>query len=257
MPNKPRSLVVLSFILVLVACSIPAQIMFIDGHGLSEWRMVLAKIAPLNWVVIFSTLASALAIFQASPFALVLAPLSIAFVNWNNLVVGSYELQYSLGFTFIGSLAFALIHFLMISEDAKNVLLRPGLRWWRNPRRHRVLLTLEIQRLSGDFYTGHTFDLSRGGAFIPFASFHRMEGPDNSPLFPPDGLECVMLRLSLNSAPIQCQARIVRKSKAQGNYPAGIGIKFLDLGRENQRTLERYLKNANDSHPRNSFSPYQ
>jgi hypothetical protein len=40
---------------------------------------------------------------------------------------------------------------------------------------------------------------------------------------------------------VQCRAEVVRKTQGRGEYPAGVGIRFLGLTSQDRRMIQQFL----------------
>lgn len=242
MPTRPKSLIALSISLCLVAVSLPLQIHFLFGYGLHEWSEIVARLTPLNQTLFFLLLATALALYEGASLALVLVPCLILLVIWNNMIVGSYEINYSSLQTFWASTAFIALNGLILRKDALKVLLNPSLRWWKIPVRKLVSLPLEVLRLNGERFAAKTYNLSVSGMFVPALATSINSENSLSTHFLPSDSEVVLVSFRVGETPVECQAQVVRRSEAKGIYPAGVGIRFVNLDKKAQRRLKQYLR---------------
>jgi c-di-GMP-binding flagellar brake protein YcgR len=75
-----------------------------------------------------------------------------------------------------------------------------------------------------------TFDLSESGVFIAI---------EGDPLRVDDLLS---VRLNFGTfAQVRCEARVVRRSSARGEYPSGYGLQFLNLDARQKQELRRHI----------------
>lgn len=244
MQTRPKALLLLSLCLVAVALSFPLQIMWMFGHGPFELDAVFFKLTALNRATMLAILASAFCVYHAMPQTLPMTLGTVLLVNWNNYVAGSFELNYDWTTTVYASLGYLALHGLMLEPNAAKVLLDPKLRWWRYPSRHKAQLDLQVRRLNGEVFSALTHDMSTGGAFIPFFGVQDYSHHSHSPPLIPNDEEYVMVDFAINDVPINCQAKVVRKTGARGSYPAGVGLQFLDLKKKEKRLIRRYIQNA-------------
>jgi hypothetical protein len=244
MIQRPSSLIILSLALVIIAFSLPIQIMLLFEYNLLELKTVFSKLTALNQAVFFALLGSAFCVYHARIETLPMALITNLLVAWNNHVVGIFEINYSLSTTIFASLGFLSLHSLLFFPSAKSVILDPKLRWWKLPERRLAKVEIQIQRLNGESYLAHSYDLSSGGLFISFFSVHNYSYHSHCPPLIPNDSECVMLSFKINATDVVCQAKVVRKANARGSYPAGIGLEFIGLKQKEARLIRRYIKNA-------------
>ncbi len=247
MQTRPKLLIAISMAMVAVALSLPIQISFLFGHPFTEVEPILAKLTPLNWAVMGVCLLHGYCVFNASRWMLASTILAVLVVNFNNIAVGSIELNYSFGQAFLGTLGFIALNGALAHPSIRNLVAMPSKRWWMRAPRRSIKLNMSVKRLNGEVFMAHTHDISRGGAFIPFFSVEEYSrGLVHPPLVPND-LEHVMLDFMVNDKPYSCQAKVVRKTDASGTYPAGLGLQFVNLSGKEQRQLDRYLRNVPDT----------
>lgn len=235
MKSKAMEFKILPLILLMVALSFPLQAALLFGHTPSEVSAILQKLTLLNWSVIALSLLSAAALFRASKSTAILVPLTIAAVVCNNLVVGLYNTHFDLLTTSFASVGFALLFTPLAREPVRKALANPQYRWWRSSKRQRKHIDAILNPIKGATLCASTFDLSETGAFIAV--------PDAEDLSMLSEGQLLRLNLSLNSVRhIRCDAVIVRASLPNGSYPAGYGIRFVDLDSKQKRRLRQFLE---------------
>ncbi len=247
-----------------MAVSFPIQIMVLYGHGPFEWAEIAAKLTPLNWMVIMAAVASAWLTLKASPALFVMIPGLATLVAYNNWCVAHADLNYSPAAAAVATAAFFLGMLPIFTPQAREVLLNPSLRWWLTPERHRAELRVRMKVVwhgprpaqgrdprNREIYA-RTYDLSEGGAFIPFDQLTSgfLNVADRAAplgrkltLFDvPVGAQCYVCLPLRGYNWLQCRAEVVRAVGPRGQYPSGIGIRFLGLSREDRRQLQVFLK---------------
>lgn len=275
MKNKPKVLNYVAALLFLLAPSLPTQIMVLYGHTPFELDAIAAKLTPLNWMIFFLAPVTAWLVWRASRYVFVAVPILSALVAYNNWFVGVLGRDYPPFTTALGTGLFVLCMGTLFTREARAALLNPAKRWWQTPRRKLVKIPVRMQVLNKnyrnerqDFYTV-TYDLSRGGAFIPFGNErgslrelrdHAKKVKDVaavkknlSTAFVPrnlkEGTQCYVSLNLRDSSSLQCRAEIVRITDGTDRYPAGVGLRFLGLSWEERRKLERYLDEAEEALP--------
>jgi hypothetical protein len=218
--------------LMMTAAALPMQIMMIYDHGATELIEVAAKISFLNWLVILTSLTSAALLLRASPWARFSVLASIAVVGMNNWFVGMYETDFSMATSQFATAFFAVLHAPLLHPKIRHLLNHPSERWWLVAKRKRVIVPIFLGGERQVVLRTETFDLSETGAFIMTPSDDAHPGSD----------ERITVSISLGMySQIRCEGRVVRVVAAKGSYPAGVGIKFVDMPTEERRELRRYL----------------
>lgn len=234
MTMRPKQFYLAALLLTMIALSFPVQVMALYGHSLSEWSAILSKITGFNWLVMVSLLVAAYYYFQGSRVILVLGPLAVALVAINNYWVGQFAGDYSLLQTSLGTLCCGLIFAPLGMPSSMVVLQDPKRRWWRRSKRHHKRLETTLNPFVGDMIHAHTFDVSQTGAFICLE--------DELTELPKVG-DRVRLSFTVNSMKkIRCEAVVVRISEAKGHYPKGMGVRFVSINKNHERSFESLLK---------------
>lgn len=246
MMTRPKTLDLFGLFLVGVAISFPIQIMVIYGHGPTEWFAVAEKLTFLNWLVMASALLNALLVWRASPALKYTVPLMIGLVAGNNWIVAHWHVDYSPTQAWTASLLFVGLHGVLFRKPILHLIVHPEKRWWLRPPRKIVEVSAYVSPFNGTAFKAKTFDISENGAFIPFSTDEILKGTKgdqrrarNKKIGVDDR---VTLCLTLGLAQIRCDARIVRTTDAKGIYPAGIGLTFDKLPRQQRRELRRYIE---------------
>ncbi len=250
MRKRPEALSVLAGCLAVVAIGMPVQVMLIHGHYPWEFHFALAKLAPFNWVVIALCSVSIVLIWRASPWSWLSSALLVGAVLWNNWLIWKVVLNFSAVSLSASALGLIGLHGLLLSPEARKVLLNPRLRWWLTPKRYRAQVRAVIEPVLGGELVSDTFDISEGGAFITTESaswviplnrgVRQQQRQQRRRLGV--GANC-SIRLNLEgSRVIKCSAQVVRECPAQGSYPAGFAVRFVGLGRKEKSALLSYLR---------------
>src|SRR4051812_44795091 len=104
MKTRPKTLLYTTAFLIAVAIGMPLQIMFLYGHPPNEMLPIAAKLAPLNWAIMFMAPLVAWLVYRASPFVLMAVPMLTYLVMVNNWFVAELGTDFS---PFVTSLASA------------------------------------------------------------------------------------------------------------------------------------------------------
>ena len=260
MKSRPKRFVVLSLFLAAIAASFPVQVMLLFDRLPWEVTAVANLLTPVNWLVIGLCLLSAGLALRASPWLFASLPLLAWLVIYNNWLVGRAELSYNMTMTALGSVFFAAVLAGLIDRPMLHAMLNPQSRWWLTPRRAKRALPLRMRTpTSGDVYL-QTYDLSEGGAFIPVqqavvpvpvkrprSSTARVFAlPAVAPAAEfverlPIGAQCYVSLPLAKTHSVQCRAEVVRTTQGHGEYPAGVGIRFLGLSAQDRRLIQQYL----------------
>ncbi|MCB0355864.1 MAG: PilZ domain-containing protein [Bdellovibrionales bacterium] len=236
MPSRPRIFAFLALIFMLIATSMPLQIMMLYNHNLQDLNLVFNKISTLNLLVVFCLVLNIPLLLKASPMLRTSLPLTFFVIAWNNYVVSSFAQDYSLTTTTLSSLGFALLFTPFFAQKYRHLFNNPHLRWWlRSPRVKTSLHTL-VQPHVGSRWITELFDISETGIGVPV---HNLK---QSPLKIGD-LTSLNIRLS-QFKNLKCEAEIVRLAPANGQYPAGMGLRFLGLPPKMRNELKHFI-NAN------------
>ena len=220
--------------LLLVAGSFPLQAALLYQHSFSELGSILQKISLLNFVSICLMATTAYMLFMVSPYLKVMCPLTIACLAWNNYVVGSYGQDFTMAQAMLGTGLFAGLFVPLFRKDIRLILSDPHRRWWRRANRLHKNIDVILNPFVGQTLLAQTFDLSESGAFIPFENKSWDEIPKVG--------ERIKISLHIDTIrKIKCEAIVVRVVEPLGNYPKGIGIRFIEMNEAHKRSLNNFL----------------
>ncbi len=246
MKSRPRRLLYSALFLALLAAAMPGQIMILYGHAPNEVSAILAKLAPMNWVVMLLSAATAIFAHRASRGLVIAAPALGLAVAYNNYLVARVGQDFSANGVLLSTVFFLTFLCWFFSKDVRELIADPRRRWWLTPRRWKADIPIRLQVLPinavrgwmrGGFgpkeFKSSTFDISEEGAFI------RMDGLTK----PIPGMQCYLCLTIKDLCFVQCRAEVVRTSNgSRGNYPGGIAVKFLGLSGNDRRMLMDYIR---------------
>lgn len=245
MKKRPFILVAWALSFALIALSFPLQIGLTYGHSFKELSLIFSKITLLNWLVISALLVNIPLLLRASLWVSVSLPLTIGLVAWNNYVVAIVGHDFSESQTALATAGFILLNGLIFHPQVMLSLRQPRKRWWLQCPRKKIRVPIQVTSIRGPAIHLNTFDLSATGAFIPF-------GESFSPQTKYAPGKKISLKLSLDLLnEVRCSAEIIRSCPSQGHYPGGLGLRFLDLSRQDRKSLDSYLNRF----PQNNLSP--
>jgi hypothetical protein len=235
MNKRPPLLTYLAFAFLLVALSLPAQIMWIYGHTFNELFAVTDKLTVLNWAVMLGCACVSYLLLGASPRLRWVAPALIAVVIVNNFFVGYYATDFSPWQCALSSCGFALLNAPLLTPKIRWLLQHPDRRWWLRAERKRVAIPIFIEGARLDSLRAQSFDISETGMFVPLES--RVGVGDH-----------ITVRMKFGAfSHMKCQGRVVRRGEPKGTYPAGVGIEFTDLSWHQRRELRKHLSRSGEA----------
>ncbi len=241
MKIKPMSLKILTVFFLAITISMPIQIMVLYQHSIFELSAALAKLTPLNWMVMVTSMVAAWLSFSVSPLSWVVIPFLCILVVQNNWLVAEIGTDYS---AFQAGLASGLFLICSVSPlllpQNRLIFGNPKLRWWLTPSRKKITLpvSMNLSKIRGNSYTelkSRTFDISETGAFVMFENF------ENSKTLPEVGSRFTVV---LGKNPIRCEVEVVRVNvynqdeEQRPNYPTGIGVKFKNLNASDRHKIK-------------------
>jgi hypothetical protein len=243
MKTRPKALSILAASVMSIAISLPLQIMFLYDHTPFELQAIFAKLAPLNWMILALAPITAWLLLKASFWLVLTAPLFAVLILYNNWFVAEIGTSYS-----PISIGFATGMFLigfssLLSKGIREIILNPQRRWWLTPKRHRAKLPVKMKLLTERGLREvelSTFDISEGGAFLISPQ------PEDKEIIHQNqvavGMRCYLqLVLHSDSNPLSCRAEVIRMAGPRGDYPPGIGIRFLGMGWRERQALKKLL----------------
>ena len=240
MKNKPVIFNILFVFFTAISFSLPLQVAALYEHKLDswyEWQSIFMKLTPLNWAVITLTFVNGLFCYKALPIIKYTIPVSILVVAINNFFVGSWGVDFSFLTTWIATVTYAVLSYSYAYTQGLEAIDHPEKQWWKIPTRFRQTYPVWMEWQGQKKLLAKTFDISKTGAFISGIADHSKFLPNDINLG--EGLK---LLIGTKEGEIALQATVVRKeSHAQGNYPAGLGVRFTGLGVKETIKLRKLL----------------
>jgi hypothetical protein len=258
MKRRPKRLTLVALFLVAVGVGLPLQIMWMYGDRPWEVASIAAKISPLNWLILMLAPFTAWSVFRASRAMVATVPALAGIVAYNNYFVAEVGQNFSHVATALATGLFLAAVATLLTRETRQLLLNPRSRWWLTPERRCVEIPIRMRVLPRrqtrgrqEFYT-MTYDLSEGGAFIPFGrertTVRELRAGASAESLPtslknvPVGTQCYVCLSLKDYSFIQCRAEIVRTSPARGRYPAGVGVRFLGLSWQERKLLAQFIE---------------
>ncbi|MCR9205661.1 MAG: hypothetical protein NXH75_13845 [Halobacteriovoraceae bacterium] len=238
MRNKPILFHFLFFFFLGICLSLPFQIAYLYEHDLTrwyDWQSLFMKITPLNWMVMFATGLNAYLSFKAHSAIKWTVPISIFIVATNNFFVGSWGTDFSIQATWLATIGYAMLGYVMVYGFGLDALNHPENHWWKIPPRHQKSMPVWIE-WQGNKKLLKTFDLSKTGAFL--SALSKEQFPKDISIG--DSLNIV---IGTSHGDLRMSATLVRKEQeSRGNYPAGLGINFQSLSLKDNLLLHKIIR---------------
>ncbi len=232
MAKRPMPLTFMAGLFLLLAFSMPLQVMFLYGHGPSEWQAISNKLTLFNWFVFCALTCNAILVWRVSPLLKVSVPALMGGVLLNNWIAGWYATDFSLWTTTVGTLAFMVLNAPLLDDHVQWIIKHPERRWWIRSERRKLCVPVLIEGTQLASLKASTFDVSETGVFVPIT---RDLGVG----------DWIHVRLQFDSLnQMRCQGRVVRRAEARGEYPAGVGIEFKDMTWGQRRELRRHIRRS-------------
>lgn len=234
MRHRPYLAYIGAFAFFGLAIALPLQITFLYGHSLAEFEHVIGKLSVTNWLIMGLFCVLGYLTLNISRSIIILLPISVLLVGWNNYLVGTWGYDYTAETTWIATLTYFLFSFYPLHPVFSEFLKDPKKRWWLVAPRKDVRVPVKILPIRGGKIYSQTVDLSKTGAFI------------KSPFRADDTImnlgDIIQLHLQLGTiSDLRLEAEVVRSQTSDDDSPAGYGIQFRNLDYENRRTLNHYL----------------
>ena len=231
MKKRPVAITVFTILLISVALSIPLQALY-----LGSLNNIFRSLTILNEIVACLCLATAISAFHVHKSFRLLLPLTIGAVIFNNWWVGHVGFDFSLNETTIASFGFAVICCSLLEKNSFNVLRNPKLKWWHVAARKKMEIPVTLKKMRGKDILIKAFDISESGVFLQNVQKEDFKNYEVG--------ERIEIDLHFNEIlKVRCQAKVVRKTHRQGNYPAGIGLQFTE-GRQTKSILKKVINDV-------------
>jgi Tfp pilus assembly protein PilZ len=119
----------------------------------------------------------------------------------------------------------------------------PNIRWWESDPRYRLSVPATLERTDMPFLAGDILDLSMGGCFMKLRSDLKQD-------------EKVSICFTIFHVTVRCEGTIVWRTQSTVTHPKGVGVKFMELDRDQRRALKiitRRLKRISDFYKRSRY----
>jgi hypothetical protein len=231
MRSKPIYLNILSVFLLLVAMSLPIQVLFIFDYPLSDWPQSFQHLTFLNWLFMGSCAMTSFFLYRGHQKAVLFSAITVFLVFTNNLFVGLYGKDFSLTQSLIGVLFISASLVPIFLNPIRQTLFNSKQQWWRTAPRFAKQLDVQIWAFSGDKpFNVRTLNVSRTGALL--------QVPTGYPLH-----HRMPMALYVNEIiPVHCEAKVVRHVSGPNNDFDQVGVEFFPLDKYQTQMLDLCFK---------------
>jgi len=241
MKEKPEIFNYLAYLYIVIAISIPLQIMMMYRIWPQNIFEVSGKISPSNMLIMITAAIGAALLYAVVKPIVYVVPAFLLITAWNNYLIASYNTNYNPS-VLIGSwVLLSFFHVFLLTPESRNAIANSSLRWWKTPARRRIRVPSKLKPVNGSEISGSTHDLSETGVFVPIDPHSPLHQQIRKLKEIRIG-QSVSLRLSLDQLKIlNCRGEVVRKQLASGHHPAGVGIRFVAMNSKDRKMLQAYL----------------
>ncbi len=236
MNKKPIYFNLLSALILLLILGIPAQVMWLYEHPLRDMNLAFEQLPWNNLLFMGAGIIVSIQTFIVHPQLKISIPAFALLGIFNNLLVGLDSLDYSFFETTIASVALVSIFVPILHPSQMKLIENSKLHWWTRSPRAELLIPAQIET-KNQHLRAITFDLSDTGVFLTFNSLNQIMDEFEE-------LDRLEINLKLDQLQtLRCQAQVIRVSQKQfGDYPPGVGLKFLNTSEAQKRELRRLVK---------------
>jgi Tfp pilus assembly protein PilZ len=174
-------------------------------------------------------------------YLFILVDLLIAYQN--AVMVNEYGETHHKALTFVFSILIMMLVGYRVAREIRVPYFFPRIRWWESDPRYRLSVPVQLERSSSSALAGDILDLSMGGCFVKLRSDFQQD-------------EKVSLAFTIFHVPVRCEGTVVWRTQSTVTHPKGVGIKFLELDRDQRRALKiinRRLKRISDFYKRSRY----
>ena len=227
MTKKPIIFNVNAILFLLIALSVPVQLLFGLDIEMNNFKDIFMRLNILNVSIIVTFLTAAAMFYNVSRHLIWFLPACLSLVIINNLIMLNYSPYSDEMIVLIATTGFSLFTILTLKSNTIKIVKDPSKQWWRVSKRKRKFLPVNLMLGDKEFDFGRSFDISKTGAYIMqnINQFVFKEGDE--------------LRLQIGD--MSLKAEVVRISKMNRSYPEGVGIKFVDMSMTDKVKLYRTI----------------
>jgi hypothetical protein len=161
----------------------------------------------------------------------------------NAVMVNEYGETHHKALSFIFSIVMLGLIVYRVAREVRVPYFFPNIRWWESDPRYRLSVPAKMERADSPFLAGDILDLSMGGCFMKLRSDLKQD-------------ENVVLSFTIFQVTVRCEGTVVWRTQSTVTHPKGIGIKFMELDRDQRRALKiitRRLKRISDFYKRSRY----
>ncbi|WP_127715830.1 PilZ domain-containing protein [Halobacteriovorax sp. HLS] len=223
MRKKPFIFNFITLILLASIILVPVQIILQMGASEINWRILINQISLFNWIMMSAGLITAIYSYFADKRVIFSSIILFATILINNYLVYSFATNMHKSLPILSSLLSLFILFAIFkNRNFRYTVFNQEKRWWLIPKRHRKTLPIWIQIDDEKCLLARTYDVSKSGAFVSSISGIQSFIEKGIKV----GSKVRVLIGDKDNIEFQCLASVIRKSKAVGDYPSGIGLHF-------------------------------
>jgi hypothetical protein len=174
-------------------------------------------------------------------YLFVIVDLLIAYQN--AVMVNEYGETHHKALSFVFSIAVLGLIFYRVAREIRVPYFFPKIRWWESDPRYRLSVPAKLERRDSPFLAGDILDLSMGGCFMKLRSDLLQD-------------EKVTISFTVFQVQVRCEGTVVWRTQSTVTHPKGVGVKFLELGRDQRRALKiinRRLRRISDFYKRSRY----
>lgn len=249
MKQKPIEFNLLSLFFLIIASSLPLQVMIQYHHLPSEVDAIFAKLTPLNFLIMFLSLVCSVLSFSVSKKLSYIFPILCLIVIWNNILFTLVDANFSPTIATLASIGFLAFGTLLFRNRPLNALKNPELHWWNTPKRKAMKIQTFVYPVTGGDIISETLNVSTTGAFILSEPLiWKTPSGTTIPNIIKQGTRCKVRMVLNDTESIACSAEIVRKvdHSSQTEHPLGFALQFIGLSNQDRNRLSESLETYPD-----------
>jgi hypothetical protein len=205
---------------------------------------VMVLLSPWYYILSAIAVAAGYGFWEMKRWAWYLFIIANLLITYQNAVmVNEHGETYHKALTFIFSVAIIALITYRVSREIRVPYFFPKIRWWESDPRYRLSVPVKLDRAETGDLTGDILDLSMGGCFVKLRSDLHQD-------------EKVALSFTIFQLELKLEGIVVWRTQSTVTHPKGVGIKFIDLDRDQRRALRvitRRLKRISNFYKRSRY----
>jgi hypothetical protein len=232
--KRPLSITLVAAAYILAPVLMPLQVLLYREDRTQKWFLLEPSLNAV--IVMVTSVIVGVGIYSVHKWGWYFFLAHAVGVVINNFLIHQRYPPYPLELMVVSNIVLLSLVGYFVWSNVRAPYFNPRLRWWEPKERVRAQYNAAIKGPFGEM-TGETLDFSESGAFVKLNHDQIAIG------------STVQLRLDFASQKVSSDAEVVWKADAQGDRPKGVGLKYINMSRADQKALRQLIEKLKADQP--------